>query len=238
MDNDSRIRFSIAQLFVLIGCISGILAVGRYHPGLAVLSSIIFAGWMMRRYGHGHFGGIIPSMLGLFILAAHAFDRIESAREPFFLDFTKEIGTLMTVVGILVFCCVAAVGRSFWRSQLFLAGCVSVILIGCWTFVPKVSNTNLIQRRANDVAINNAAMAKSVEQIESLRKRIGRVPDESELIELLDEPLPCFQWDGYRGQISYHRFANNQYRLSFCLNWEIYNYDSSTPQRGWYREPF
>ena len=80
-------------------------------------------------------------------------------------------------------------------------------------------------------------MSKSIAQIEAVRTRLGRLPNESELNTVLDEPLPRIRNGSFETQIKYQLTKPDEYELSFCC-WDIFLYRSSTPKKGWYRIPF
>ena len=143
----------------------------------------------------------------------------------------------LVIVGLGIFAWRACHQRPYRRSQAGLGIFLLAILIGWWAIIPVMGNAAVARRKADETAANNAAMSKSIAQIEAVLKQLGRLPDESELNTVLDEPLPRIRSGSFETQIKYQRIKDGEYELSFCC-WDIFLYRSSTPKKGWYRIPF
>lgn len=241
MPRDDRFQFTLTQLFVLTAIVALICGIGRLtgSPALVIQLSAIFLGWGMRRFAHAPLGALIPSLLGVDILACegiswayYGFDDPEFVRNAI-----AGFATLLVIVGLGVFLLAAWLNRPYPRRQAGLAIFFLIVLVAWWAVVPAIGNTTVAERKTMETAANNAAMATAVAQIESLRERLGRVPEESEVNDLLDQPLPYIRIRGFATQIRYQRTADDAYQLRFCY-WDIFLYDSTTPARGRYHIPF
>jgi hypothetical protein len=234
-------QYTLAHLFIVTTLVAIILGIGRWTGSAAIVIqlSLILFGWLIWRFAHGHLGAVILSLLGSDILICGAISwAYDGSGDLFGIRFLfVAFGSVLMMAGVGVFSWRASLKHPHWRSQAGLAILVLVILVGWWAIVPAIGNVAIARRQTRETAANNAAMSKAVAQIESLRKRLGRVPDDSEVNGLLEEPLPCIRIDGYESQIEYKCIRLDEYQLSFWY-WDPYFYCSSTPKKGWYRVPF
>lgn len=244
---DARIRFSLRHMFGVTAFIALTLGVVSYTgsivPGIHL--SLCLAGWLGWRIAHGHLGGLIPALLGGDLLLCLAVDWTTSGSEDFLgiRAFIGVFASLFVFVGVGVLVWISMKKRPFWKHQIGIAAAILSILAVWWVAVPMLGNATIARRQATDIAANKLATAKAIAMVEKVRQQIGAVPDESALSELLQEPLPSVRWDGLSRQIEYRRTSETTYQLSYLdvamLMFPDYViYDSSTPNKGWYRIPF
>ena len=112
-------------------------------------------------------------------------------------------GAVSVMIGVGVFAWRVSLRCSDWRSQAGLGLFMLVVVAVCWIIILPLGNAAVARRQASENAANNAAMSKAIVQIESVRKRLGHVPSESEVTDLLEEPLPAVRGAGLELQIEY-----------------------------------
>jgi hypothetical protein len=241
VDAERPFQFTLRQLFAVTTFVAFTLGIGRWtgSAGIVVHGHFILVGWLLWRFARGHLGAVVPSLIGLDLLIVVAVDWLSGADTDLFdlRDLVVEFATFLTIVGLGVFFWRACRKCPHWRSQIALGLLVLAALVVWWAIVPAMGRVAVAGRQARETAANNAAMAKAVAQIEAIRKRLGRLPDESEIDEFLEEPLPRICVDRFQAPIRYRRVSDTGYELSFCY-WDIFIYSSSTPSKGWCRIPF
>jgi hypothetical protein len=244
MKTEPPFQFTLRQLLAVTTYVAFTLGLGQWTGSLEVVVhlSLILVGWIMCRVMHGRLGAVIVSLIGLDGMTCAGIDWAYYGREEDFLFFDIRgifcfLASLMAIVGVGLFFWSAVDQRPYWRTQLTIGLVLSAILIGWWSVVPAIGKAAIAQQQARETAANNAAMAKAVAQVESIRKKLGYIPDKSELNDLLDEPLPCLHWHGCECQIEYERTKTDEYNLKYFY-WDFYVYSSANPQKGWYRIPF
>jgi len=209
-------------------------------PQMVVHLMLLFLGWVLHHFAKAHIGGLIPLLLGFDILFCHGISWVYHGYEGYgFIphEMVLVFGSISVVISAAVFSYMAALKRRHRVVQACIA-LFSLVLLASWcVVVPSIGKTAISTRQSRETVTNNAAMANAVDQIEALRIALGRVPEESELDDLLTEPLPEINWDGWNTRIKYHKNGDDNYLLWYT-NWDVYYYDSSTPERGWYSEPF
>jgi hypothetical protein len=85
-----------------------------------------------------------------------------------------------------------------------------------------------------------------VQRIEAIRAQLGRVPrDQTELEELLGEPMPAAYEDGIAEPIGYRKTGASRYQLMYTSyyddDWNYdsdWIYDSAAPKAGWVHHYF
>jgi hypothetical protein len=243
MQSEGVFQFTLRELLAVTAYIAFALGIGRWtaSPTVAVQFLLFLIGLGVVRFAHGHLGAVIPSLLGIDLLTCYGIDLAYFGNVPGFMDFRPAFaclgGSLLILIGLGVFLWQARSNRPYRKAQLGLALFMLTFLVGWYAIVPTIGRATVAQRRARDTAANNLAMSQAIAQVEAIRARLGRIPDDAELKSLLDEPLPSVRIDGYVAQISYQHTAANEYQLSYCF-WDILTYCSSTPNKGWYRIPF
>ena len=241
MSTEARLQFTLTHLFGVTAYIAFALglAIWLELPAIAVHLACVLVGWIMCRFLHGHVGAVIISLFGIDLLIWSGISWAYFGDDDF-LDFrllAVMLGTVATITGLGLFLWQGSRRQPFWRTQSWLGVVMLFVLLGWWAVMLVLGPAVVAQRQARETAANNAAMAKAVAQIEALRQQLGRVPSRAEVADLLDEPLPYFRWQSFTTQIHYQQIRKDQYQLSYCY-WDIFVYDSATPQKGWYRIPF
>jgi hypothetical protein len=90
-------------------------------------------------------------------------------------------------------------------------------------------------------AENKPIMQNILEDVETIHKRLGRVPnDEYEIFDLHKKPLPCINLRGQVLLMHYKRIDSDNYKIWFqnvtdVGNVYIFTYDSRKPECGWIR---
>jgi hypothetical protein len=97
-------------------------------------------------------------------------------------------------------------------------------------------DARLRAEKARVAKMNAQTRAKIVKEIDAIRARLGRAPEnERELVRLMGGSMPEVDVLGHPVSIEYDRTGTNSYKLH---HWELsngdwYECDSSVPQAGW-----
>jgi hypothetical protein len=216
--DEKPLRFTLRELLIAIGLIACTLVAGRISesPSISVHLTLVLVGWAMMRYAHGHLAGIISTMLGIDILICLGLGWAYYGTGDFFgfRQIFAIFASFLVAIGIGIFLIIASLKRRYWRWQVGNAIFAICVLAAWWVAIPAIGSAVIAQRHARDTASNNAAMAKAVAQIESIRKQLGRVPDEPQLTDLLDEPLPNIHWGEWKTQIKYRKRSDSSSKFS------------------------
>lgn len=83
--------------------------------------------------------------------------------------------------------------------------------------------------------LDRATTSAIVKDVETIREKLGRAPeDEEELEAHLGKPLPRVHDHGYPTPINYRRTGADSFQLQYELfNTDDWIYDSTIPQAGW-----
>jgi hypothetical protein len=242
MSKQSPLQFTLLTLFAVLSYFGLAFGVSQAlgSPAVAIHLSLLFVGWALHRFAHANLFGLIFLLFGIDVLIFSGVSWVYHGYESFGW-FPHEVilwtGSFFVTFAICIFVFIAFLKNKHWQSQAIIAVVTVLLLAGWWTVGPHIGNAAIASRQRKETKANNIAIANAVAQIEAIRGKLGRVPEESELDDLLAEPLPEINWDGWNTQINYQRIGEHTYRLWY-VNWDIYNYDSSTPKKGWYSEPF
>ena len=83
--------------------------------------------------------------------------------------------------------------------------------------------------------LDRKTTASIVKDVEAIRAKLGRAPEDREELEaLLGRPLPVVHDYGHPRPINYYRTGADSFRLQYEL-WDTddWIYDSTIPQAGW-----
>jgi hypothetical protein len=236
------LQFSLLSLLAAAPYLALAFGIGRMleSPQMVAHLMLLLLGWVLHRFANAHIGGLIPLLLGFDILFCHGISWVYHGYEGYGFvphEMVLLLSSIPIVISVAVFSCQATYNRQHRIFQASIALVSLVLLAGWCVVVPAIGKTAIATRQSRETVANKAAMTNAVDQIETLRLELGRVPEESELNDLLTEPLPEINWDGWNTRIKYQKTGDDKYQLWYT-NSDVYNYDSSTPDRGWYSEPF
>jgi hypothetical protein len=117
---------------------------------------------------------------------------------------------------------------------------ITVISVCIWLVSSVVAYlSNLESRRQNELTrlaiLDKATLVAIVDDVEAVRAKLGRTPnDKSELEALLGRPLPFVHDNGNRRPINYFKTGINSFMLQYEL-WatDDWIYNSDDPKAGW-----
>ncbi len=235
------IRYSLKYLLAVVGAVAASLGIVRLTGsiGLGVHLSVCLAGWLLWRTANVHFGGVIPTLLGVDILLNCSIDWVHDGAEDFmgFRSSAIIFAEFLVVLGIGLTVWFAVRRRRFWRRQMGIALVFLSLLVAWSVTIPGIGNAAITRRRRTDNAANNRATAQAISTVEEFRRQTGRCPLENELPE-----MPSVRWDGFSTQIRYERMTVNSYQLHYVdptiFMGDRVIYESDKPKKGWYRVPF
>jgi len=204
-------------------------------PALVVPFVMLLFGWVLVAKLHASLGTVILALPGLEILTGGGLRWAYYGEDDLFgLDHIVFcIATGLTLLGIGGFVWRACKIGPYRRTQEVLGLLLFAALIAWWFTIPELGKAAVARRQAAEAAVNQAAMAQAVEQIEALRVRLGRIPTDDEVSA---EPLPSAVSRNVLLPIRYQH-GPNSYRLRIVA-WDIYEYDSAAPAKGWCCKPF
>jgi hypothetical protein len=239
VSKQSPLQFTLITLLAALSylCLAFGASQALNSPAVAVHLSLLFVGWVLGRFAHANLFGLILLLIGIDILFISGISWAYHGYEFFPHEIILSTGSIFVTIAICVFAFLAFLKKEHWQYQASIAVGTTLLLAGWWTVVPNIGNAAVASRQRKEIKANNTAMTKAVAQIELLRRKLGRIPEESELDDLLTEPLPEINWDGWNTRIKYHKSNEDSYLLWYT-NWDVYYYDSSTPKKGWFSEPF
>lgn len=243
---DNRVRFSLRDLLLATSYVAGTAAVVSYTGSvrLGIHLSLAFLGFLMWRYAHGHLGGIVPALLGGDILLCSSIGWVSYGAEDFmgFRDMFNVFASFLIVVGLGTFSWDAGKKKPFRRNQIGIAMTIFLILVAWWVAIPPLGRASITRRQNSDMASNKAATANAISMVQNAVLRNGNAPENTRLAQLLTAPLPAVQWDGVSQQIQYQKTGDDSFQLSYVdpsmFLGDIVVYESTTPNKGWYRIPF
>ena len=235
-------QYTLREFLVVVGLFALVCGLTRWSgsPKLATASAVAFVAWMMVRFAHACVPGVLIFLVGGELLAVSAVNWVYYAREEFLFpcrEMLGLIGCFLVLVSSIAFIVAAVMQKKERKWQLGNAMFVFLLMIVWFAVVPALGRKAVTQRRARETVANNAAMRDAVAQVEAVRKQLGRAPTAYELRELSGKPLPTIRSNGLEIEIRYQRVRDDQYNLRF-VDWDIFWYDSATPEKGWYRIPW
>jgi hypothetical protein len=236
---DSQWRFSLAHLLAVIAYIAFTLSIVKYTGSLTsgVHLFLCLTGWLMWRFAHVRLAGLLPALVGADIVLSSSVSFAFVQGNDFAGAAGVSCGSVVVLIGLAVLAAISVRKGQYWQCQIGTAAVGLLLLVAWWFSLPVLTHA----ARASDIAENSVATAQAVSMIEDVRQQLGRVPTESELSDLLAQPLPSIRWGRFSARIDYRRIGGQAYELSYVDPSEMGDfviYRSDTAEKGWYRAPF
>jgi hypothetical protein len=191
--------------------------------------SLAIAGSLLYRYCRLNRWGILLWCLGGGLICAISREwPFKTATSTEKVDSLVWMAVTTLIASGIVFLVAAVKDRSRRPGKYGGLALAAFTLFVWFAAVATVRQRLVEQERADETTHALIELHRLAAEIESLRLRIGRLPqDEEECVRLRGEPMPRF---GRYGRISYAKHDADHYALTCCMNdfwgcgWDIFGY--------------
>jgi hypothetical protein len=244
LDEERPFQFTLRTLFLATTFTAFFLGLGIYleMPLLFPTIAIPVAGYGAWQGTRANRAGIVLAVVGGEVLTLFGYGAcIATDNLGFHLAaFLSLSGAGLLLVGAAMFFASACNRKpARWQNVFCFSVSLSAPLLWFLVGLP-IANNALQARTARRNAQNADAMRQIVDDVNAVCARLGQAPESvKELAGLLKKDMPSIDVGYGPYPIHYSRLGPNRFQLSFINErWNISLYDSQTPKRGWYEEPF